>query len=181
MSDAIFFHPYPCYSKPWRKRRCSSAVQRPVFSPCAPCPLACAEAAVAIVTVTWFFFFLDFDVALVVAEETGATGVGVEATCGGETAGAGLGTSIWGIATAGGGGAVLMVAWVIEVAPGFASGTGATTGGDAAVATDGVDIVEKGEGVLKLRESRINLATKPLTCIKKGTAKQIRKALLVTV
>lgn len=32
MSPAIFFHPLPCCSRPWRKRRCSSAVQRPVFS-----------------------------------------------------------------------------------------------------------------------------------------------------
>lgn len=30
--DAIFFHPLPCSSSPWRKRRCSSAVHRPVFS-----------------------------------------------------------------------------------------------------------------------------------------------------
>ena len=32
MSVAIFFHPLPCRSSPLRKRRCSSAVHRPVFS-----------------------------------------------------------------------------------------------------------------------------------------------------
>lgn len=32
INDAIFFHPLPCCSRPWRKRRCSSAVHRPVFS-----------------------------------------------------------------------------------------------------------------------------------------------------
>ena len=47
MRDAIFFQPLPCCSRPWRKRRCSSAVQRPVFSP----PLDPPEAGVAVIAV----------------------------------------------------------------------------------------------------------------------------------
>jgi hypothetical protein len=43
MRPAIFFQPLPCCSNPCRNKRCSSAVQRPVFSPAGT-----------------FFFFLDF-------------------------------------------------------------------------------------------------------------------------
>lgn len=61
MRPAIFFQPFPCNSSPCKNRLCSSAVQRPVFSPLdPPCPPEEAVAAVAIVTVDFFLLLEDF-------------------------------------------------------------------------------------------------------------------------
>jgi len=53
MREAIFFHPFPCWSRPCKNSRCSSAVHRPVFSPCVDAGVAVW--VVAIVTVVFFF------------------------------------------------------------------------------------------------------------------------------